>query len=263
MKNRIVIERILRSMERELSEINNELAQCPKGKLMLTMRRGKLIKQQSFMKKNKRVRISLEKMPEIGDGLIRKLYLEKLKEAVENDIELLSYVLSRYSETGFEALLQQMPEKYRSFKPELYLKKWNPTGRKLWENQTFESNPFQPENKLHLTSKGLKVRSKSEVLLAEILYEEGIPFRYEMALQIDNKKYYPDFTCKIPNGKIIYIEHCGLTNDSDYMRHHKKKLADYENVGIVPWKNLIVTYDDEDGKINMAAVRAEITAKLL
>lgn len=47
------------------------------------------------------------------------------------------------------------------------------------------------------------------------------------------------------------------------MRHHKKKLADYENVGIVPWKNLIVTYDDEDGKINMAAVRAEITAKLL
>lgn len=67
----------------------------------------------------------------------------------------------------------------------------------------------------------------------------------------------------MPSGEIIYIEHCGLTNDRDYMRHHKKKLADYENVGIVPWKNLIVTYDDEDGKINMAAVRAEITAKLL
>lgn len=40
-----------------------------------------------------------------------------------------------------------------------------------------------------------RVRSKSEVIIADILNQEGIPYRYECPLQLKGwGKVYPDFT---------------------------------------------------------------------
>ncbi|MCQ4635662.1 hypothetical protein NE619_02885 [Anaerovorax odorimutans] len=47
------------------------------------------------------------------------------------------------------------------------------------------------------------------------------------------------------------------------MKRHKWKLAMYEKAGIVPWKNLIVTYDDENGNLDARIIEAEIINKLL
>lgn len=60
-----------------------------------------------------------------------------------------------------------------------------------------------------------------------------------------------------------YWEHCGRTDDVPYMKRHKWKLAIYEKAGIVPWRNLIVTYDDENGGMNSRILEAEIAYKLL
>lgn len=37
----------------------------------------------------------------------------------------------------------------------------------------------------------------------------------------------------------------------------------YERAGIVPWKNLIVTYDDETGNLDLRMIEAEIRNRLL
>lgn len=37
----------------------------------------------------------------------------------------------------------------------------------------------------------------------------------------------------------------------------------YETADIVPWKNLIVTYDNENGTIDLAIIDGEIRNKLL
>ncbi|MCI8609744.1 MAG: hypothetical protein HFE73_08885 [Firmicutes bacterium] len=47
------------------------------------------------------------------------------------------------------------------------------------------------------------------------------------------------------------------------MERHKWKLSMYEKAGIVPWKNLIITYNDSQGNINMKIVESEIVNKLL
>ena len=65
------------------------------------------------------------------------------------------------------------------------------------------------------------------------------------------------------DGILIYHEHCGKPWDPAYMAHHKWKLEQYEAVGIVPWDNLIITYDLPGGGIDMALVDAEIRSKLL
>ena len=138
--------------------------------------------------------------------------------------------------------------------------------------EPYEQTTFHVEEKVHMTSRGLRVRSKSELLIAEKLYEFGIPFRYEEILNFGAKVLIPDFTIKKvadlpwqsePEESFIYWEHCGLTGNPEYMHHHKGKIEFYEKVGIVPWKNLIVTYDDERGNLNMAIVESEIRNKLL
>jgi len=122
---------------------------------------------------------------------------------------------------------------------------------------------YMPEGRTHITSRGLRVRSKSEVLIAEKLYEYGIDFRYEEVLKIGKYTFVPDFTVRRRDGKVFYWEHCGRTSDEEYMTRHRRKMELYEIAGIVPWDNLIVTYDDEEGNINIAAAEGEIKAKLL
>ena len=129
-------------------------------------------------------------------------------------------------------------------------------------NETFIQSTYKPEEKDQTTARGLKVRSKSEVIISEKLDIYDVPYRYEEIIYIGGRRYAPDFTILTPNG-LIYWEHCGRTHDPEYMRKHKWRIAAYESVGIVPWKNLIVTYDDEDGGIDSRIIESEIINKLL
>lgn len=54
-----------------------------------------------------------------------------------------------------------------------------------------------------------------------------------------------------------------MPGNRDYMKHHKWKMEMYESVDIVPWKNLIVTYDNENGTIDLGIIESEIRNKLL
>lgn len=57
-----------------------------------------------------------------------------------------------------------------------------------WIRESYETNPYHPEEKVYPTKKDELVRSKSEVLLADMYYEMGIPYRYEAELRLKNGK---------------------------------------------------------------------------
>ncbi len=132
-----------------------------------------------------------------------------------------------------------------------------------WARAQFEQSTYKIEQRTQRTSQGLLVRSKSEALIAEKLYEFGVPFRYEQVLHIGCHDYFPDFTVRnIRSGKLFYWEHLGLVNNKDYMESCRRKLATYENAGIAPWNNLITTYDDENGNLDLQFVESIIRCKL-
>ena len=121
-----------------------------------------------------------------------------------------------------------------------------------------------PEKKVHVTSRGEKMRSKNEVLHAEVMYRNHIPFRYEPVIHIGTTALILDFEAmRIRDAKIIYAEHCGMPHNKEYMARHKRKMELYESVGIVPWDNLIVTYGDINGNIDVRAIEGELRSKLL
>lgn len=96
-----------------------------------------------------------------------------------------------------------------------------------------------------------------------MLTRQGGQLSYVQVITINGYDLVPDFALLSIRNEIFYWEHCGLTGNKEYMRHHKWKLEQYETAGIVPWKNLIITYDDEQGNIDLRIIESEIRNKLL
>ena len=118
------------------------------------------------------------------------------------------------------------------------------------------------ENDNHYIRKWLRVRSKSELIIAEKLDALEIPYRYDALIYYKNLVFSPDFTIYL-NGILKYWEHCGMMSDPKYREYNTWKLGIYDEMGIVPWDNLIITYDAVDGAVNSAAIDAEIRNRLL
>lgn len=85
-------------------------------------------------------------------------------------------------------------------------------------------NEWYQEGKIHETLSSHMVRSKSEVIIANRLFERKIPFKYEYPLfsDIDGSFYLPDFTVTV-KGEDYYIEHLGRLDDAKYRAHWEKK----------------------------------------
>ena len=109
---------------------------------------------------------------------------------------------------------------------------------------------------IHHTIEGEMVRSKSEVIIANCLHYNELEYEYESVLELEpGKTLRPDFkVVDGDTGDVWYWEHCGMMIDPKYVKRWEDKKKFYEKHGIVEGKNLIVTYDDENGGLDSAYI---------
>ena len=81
--------------------------------------------------------------------------------------------------------------------------------------------------KIYETLAGHMVRSKSEVIIDNLLHERKIPFYYERPIKISGQQYSPDFTIEW-KGKTFYWEHLGRLDDESYSESWRKKKNMYD-----------------------------------
>lgn len=192
--------------------------------------------------------------------LARKEYLAAAMPLVEQNISAVKRLIQGYQDTNPQAILDRLPVEYSRI-IDAQEAQWIEKKR-CWLAEDFDQSTFRTWEKDHVTAKGLWVRTKSEVIVAERLDYYGIPYRYEQMLYIENRDFAPDFTILTRNG-LIYWEHAGKVNDGQYMANHIWKLSYYHKADIVPWKNLIVTYDRMEGGFDARIIEAEIINKVL
>jgi hypothetical protein len=115
------------------------------------------------------------------------------------------------------------------------------------------------EGLIHKTLKeGLFVRSKSEVIIANMLYEREISFEYEREYKQGNGRRIPDFSFIDAAGDLIILEHLGMLQKPAYKEEWDKKLKFYEDNGFVLGQNLFTTRDDENGAIDSLEIERVI-----
>lgn len=158
-----------------------------------------------------------------------------------------AYHLRNYSSTAYSDIARRFTNLFE--KPDIVEYKLN----------------FYEAGLIHKTARGELVRSKSEVIVADALFNSGIDYAYEKELCLGNDgRKYPDFTIEdAESGMVFYWEHCGMMNDASYRKRWEAKRAIYEKHGIVEEKNLIVSYDNEMGGIDSQSIRDKIKKYLL
>ena len=111
---------------------------------------------------------------------------------------------------------------------------------------------FYEENLIHKTLRGELVRSKSEVIIANELFNKNINYEYEKDLVLKNGEIRcPDFTIENKaKGITYYWEHLGMLSDPSYKKRWEEKKKLYAENGIVEGKNLLVSKDGLDGSID-------------
>ena len=125
---------------------------------------------------------------------------------------------------------------------------------------------FLEDRLIHRTSRGEAVRSKSEVIIANLLHAKGIDYHYEHPLELGGVVKYPDFTIEDDDiGVTYHWEHCGLLHDPAYRRRWEEKQLWYRDHGIESIEQgggskgtLIVTRDQPDGGIDSPHIAALI-----
>lgn len=123
----------------------------------------------------------------------------------------------------------------------------------LPEELLYIQNWYADEKKLATLSEYF-VRSKSEVIIANMLVSEEVPFEYEEPLYApDGTMFLPDFTLKF-RGETYYWEHVGRLDFPDYRAHWEIKEKWYEKH--FPGK-LLTTYEGKDLSIDAMTIIKE------
>ncbi len=255
--------KMLTEMDKKIETVNLELEKLPKGVLCAEKRRGGIAQVHSYTENGKRIRTTITKDKGMQARLVKYELLSEEIKYLEHNRKLLASLIDRYKPFGFNQTMRAIETRGQCDGRELlrlYSRLYD--EQSAWAREYTPPNYYSEERK-HLAANGLHVRSKSEVLIVDKLIEHGIAFRYEQPLEISGALYYPDFTIMRSDGKMFYWEHAGQTNSQRYLDRFLNKVRSYATVNIVPWDNLIITYDNAEGNIDLRIVESEIVNKLL
>lgn len=135
---------------------------------------------------------------------------------------------------------------------------------KRWQDAVYEEMQFYDETELY-TYGGIRVRSKSELIIANMLEQYGIPFKYEKPLQLRGMgEVRPDFSClKVRSRKEVIWEHFGMMDNLTYANKNVTKLACYHQNGFYVGENLITTFETSQNQISSKLIRGMIEQYLL
>jgi len=114
---------------------------------------------------------------------------------------------------------------------------------KRWLQFAYVGKEIIGETPVWITEKGERVRSKSELNIANALSKYSVPYRYECPIKLKNGIIlYPDFTVlNVRKRKTYYWEHRGMMDDREYAMHAVRRTKDMAKSGIILGNNLIHT----------------------
>lgn len=243
----------LKEVEKEVKQEYDEL---PQGKLLVAPGRTTNCFRYYYREQPSDVqgRYLNKNEQKMKNDLATKKYYEGLLKNVKKEIKALEKFINSYEgDSIIDTYTNLHAGVKRLIKP---VNIDDDTFEKQWLSISYEGNRFDDEDKTSFYSdRNERMRSKSEVLIANELIKNNIPYKYECPVHIMTRRgrqtIYPDFTVLIAKKrKVIYWEHLGKMGDIDYITRNLKKLEDYKENGINIGDNLVITYESATVPLN-------------
>ncbi len=131
---------------------------------------------------------------------------------------------------------------------------------KQWLDIPYNGKEISEYMTCYETNRKEKVRSKSELNIANALAVKGTPYKYECPLLLKNGfTIYPDFTVlNVKERRVKYWEHRGMMDDKDYAKNAVSRIKTYVNNGYYLGIDLIITEETSSSPLGTDEIDAVI-----
>ncbi len=262
-------DRRVQKLEKTISSKRRALSNAPEGTIRIRTNKGHWQYYWVSPEKPQKQKCLGKKDMALVKRLAQKSYDQKVLRAAEQELKawraLAMYFPDKTVEEVYETLSPARQALVVPIRPS------DEAFRKQWESVKYEPGEFKPGQPVFLTMRGERVRSKSEMLIANLLYQLGIPYRYEYPLEVtvDGRTRYwrPDFTLlDVRDRKEYYLEHFGMLDDQEEERNYARsafwKMRVYEENGIFEGKNIIYSFETGKAPLDLAYLEMKVRRAL-
>ena len=250
-ENIFIMEEYLKIITGEIDELNKIV---PIGARLRAVRRGAgyqyFIRHKGEVTSGKYIK---RKDIKLAKNLAQLEYDEILADKIREEIKML-YKCKLNCRDVFASSLNRMQDGKKELVKIPYL-----SDEKYlinWLESEYEKKDFKEGSAEFFTRRGLRVRSKSEVIIADILDEMNVPFLYEKPLRLRKSTLHPDFSLlNIKERKEVYWEHFGIMDDLEYRNNAFLKIREYEANGYCQYDRLICTFETVKFPLDTKGVR--------
>ena len=254
-------------LKKLIADKRKSLTHVPEGRLRIALCRGKPQWFHVTNEENPKGCYISESKVKLARALAQKGYDENVLSVAIRDVASIEQFLKDFSDidsiyeglhSGRQALVNpvRLPDK-------LYVENWTKVK--------YSGRSFMADAPVLKTARGERVRSKSEVIIADTLFRMKIPYRYEyphrMRVAPNGSKaseksllFYPDFTCLNVRTRREFIwEHFGLVDDAEYAKQMVSKIENFAKNGYFPGDGLIASMESAETPLstNMVELLAQ------
>ncbi len=266
-----LIETRLTEVDRMIRQINERLSKAPEGRLRISTDSGYVRYyriQPGSRNKGKYIHCGEADMIKL---LAQKDYDRKILAMLEKEQHLLRKAAGYYRNTAKETFFAGPEELVWGGLAETRKRNVEPicpdTDSYInnWLGETFERKEFRDGDTEYETGSGIRVRSKTELIIAEMLEKKKIPYHYEKPLWLKGQGIiHPDFTVlNVKERKTLYWEHLGMMDEPGYTDYALERINHYILAGYYPGRHLILTHETAARPIRTKILEKVIEAYLI
>ena len=256
MNDKTYYQKKVKELQSLISQIEQNLEGRISGSLRVSMSAGHPRYYQQFPKeegKEKESHYLKAEDLDVARQLAQQEYEEQLLRLAKKQLRNAMANLTEYDEQPMRSLFQNMHEARKLLvsplvdDDETYVAKWL--------SRQYSPGPFAEDAPELYANSGIRVRSKSEIIIADTYSRLKIPNLYECPIKLRSEGRFitvrPDFTLLNVRTREQFIhEHFGMIDNPQYADQFIRKIELYEKNGIFPGKNLLVTWESSMHPLN-------------
>ncbi len=258
--NQFIISEILKErteLEQMIHKLEKVNLHAPKGNLRVMTSKGKYYQFYLVEDKTKDMyphgRYLRKDEKNLAEKIAQKEFNQKTIEACRERIKAIDRFIYDFEKFNPETIFERSSPARKSLIVPTYVS--DNEFRIQWLEETKGNQNGMPYTKEFITGRNEIVRSKSEVILANLFDKLGIDYVYEPALYFDYSCFYPDFgLLDIKNRKTVYYEHFGKMDDPDYSVRVMEKMNMYMKNGIRLGQDLLFSMESLDNPLDIRIV---------
>ena len=250
-------------IDKELVRLEKDLNMAPEGRLRICRKILRRQYYQCICSVDRKGKYIANGNIDLVKALAQKDYDRKLMPPLRNEQYAICEFLRNFHPEQVDEVFRSLSELRKPLVTPIRL--LDEDYFRQWLSVEYEKMGFAPDAPEHLTAGNERVRSKSEIMIADALTRNWIVFRYEYPFEIEGLgSVRPDFLCLHPaTGQVILWEHFGMMDDPSYADQTTNKIEKYCNAGYHLGYNLIATFETSKHPLHSRHIEQKIQRHFL